>query len=228
MAFRDVVHETALDILGPSTHKHKDWFDENGEEINSLLEEKHSLHKIYLNNPNSTPIKDAYNAARRTVQQKLRQMEDRWLSNKADEIQEYADRNDMKNFYSGLKEIYSPTSSGSSPLLSVDGTLLITDKDKILERWAEHFNSVLNRPSSISDEAIARLPQIPVNTSLDNPTSLDETQKAIRMLSSGKAPGPDAIPAEIYKDGGTALQSSYTHCLSSCSNKKRFLRSTRM
>ena len=38
-AFRDVVHVTALDILGPSTHKHKDWFDENGQEISSLLEE---------------------------------------------------------------------------------------------------------------------------------------------------------------------------------------------
>ena len=140
-AFRNVVHETALDILGPSTHKHKDWFDENGKEIKSLLEEKHCLHRMYLNNPNSTLIKDAYNAARRTVHQKLRQMEYNWLSNKADEIQGYADRNDMKNFYAGLKEVYGPTSSGSSPLLSADGSSLITDKDKILECWAEHFSS---------------------------------------------------------------------------------------
>ena len=107
----------------------------------------------------------------------------------------------MKNFYAILKEVYGPTSSGSSPLLSADWTSLKAEKDKFLERWAAHFNSVLSRPSSISDEAIARLPQIPVNTSLDNPPSLAKTQKAICMLSSG----PAAIPAEIYKDGGGSL-----------------------
>ena len=69
---------------------------------------------MYLNNPNSIPIRDAYSTARKTVQQKLRQMEDNWLRNKADEIQEYADRNYMKNFYAGLKEVYGPSSSGSS------------------------------------------------------------------------------------------------------------------
>ena len=85
-AFRDIVHNTALDILGPSTRKHKDWFDDNNVEIKGLLHEKHCLCKMYLNNPNSIPIRDAYSIARKTVQQKLRQMEDNWLNNKADEI----------------------------------------------------------------------------------------------------------------------------------------------
>ena len=35
--------------------------------------------------------------------------------------------------------------------------------------------------------------------------TLLETQKAIRLLSSGKAPGSDSIPAEVYKEGGSAL-----------------------
>ena len=29
-----------------------------------------------------------------------------------------------------------------------------------------------------------------------------ETRKAVQQLSSGKAPGADAIPAEVYKSGG--------------------------
>ena len=48
----------------------------------------------------------------------------------------------MKNFYSGLKEIYGLTTSCTSPLLNIDGTTLITDKENILKRWAEHFDSV--------------------------------------------------------------------------------------
>ena len=71
-------------------------------------------------------------------------MQDAWLSDKADEIQSYADRHDTKKFYDALKAVYGPQSSGSSPLLSSDGTTILTDKKLILERWAEHFNSVLN------------------------------------------------------------------------------------
>lgn len=44
-------------------------------------------------------------------------MQDSWLNAKADEIQRYEDSHDMKNFYSGLKEVYWPTPSGSSALL---------------------------------------------------------------------------------------------------------------
>jgi len=204
-SLRDLIYKTATETLGPQTRKHKDWFDENCEEIKQLLDDKHHLHQAYLSNPKSLAKKDALNNIRRTVQQKLRQMQDAWLSNKADEIQGYADRRDYKNFYDALNEVYGPTSSGSNPLLSADGNTLITDKEKILDRWAEYFDNVLNRPSTINDEAITRLPQVPINEALGDPPALLETQRAIRLLSSGKAPGSDAIPAEIYKNGGTAL-----------------------
>ena len=128
-------------------------------------------------------------------------MQDSWLSKKADEIQSFADRKDMKKFFDALKTIYGPQSSGTIPLLSADGTSLLTDKEAVLKRWAEHFDGVLNQPSSISDEAINRLPQVECNALLDELPTVSETVKAIKLLSSGKAPGSDAIPAEIYKAG---------------------------
>ena len=55
----------------------------------------------------------------------------------------------MKNFYSSLREDYGPvTTASQSPLLSADGTTLMSDKDKVLERWAEHFEHIMNGPSS--------------------------------------------------------------------------------
>ena len=78
--------------------------------------------------------------------------------------------NDMKNFYSG----------DHPPLLSADGSTLITDKEEILDRWAEHFNSVLNRPSTINDEAIDRLPQVPIDVTLNDVPALEEIQKAVQ------------------------------------------------
>ena len=53
--------------------------------------------------------------------------------------------------------------------------------------------------------AINHLPQVPINEALDNPPTLLETQKVIRLLSSGKASGSDSIPVEVYKEGGSAL-----------------------
>ena len=79
-----------------------------------------------------------------------------------------------------------------------------------MKRWAEHFDGVLNRPSSINDEAINRLPQVECNLLLDELPTISETVKAIKLLSSSKAPGSDAIPAEIYKAGGPPVAEKLT------------------
>ena len=42
------------------------------------------------------------------------------------------------------------------------------EENAILERWTEHFNRVLNRPSSVNDNAINGLPQLECNVLLDD------------------------------------------------------------
>ena len=115
----------------------------------------------------------------------------------------------MNKFFDALK-VYGPQSSETTPLFSADGTSLLTDKEAILKRWAEHFDSVLNRPSSINDDASNRLPQVECNLLLDEFPTVAETLKATKLLSSGKDPGSDAIPAEIYKAGGTPVANKMT------------------
>nr|VZI14538.1 unnamed protein product [Spirometra erinaceieuropaei] len=137
-------------------------------------------------------------------------MQDAWTARKAEEIQGYADRNEWKNFFSAIKAVYGPPTKGTAPLLSADGCTLLTEKTQILQRWAEHFRGVLNRPSVISKAAIARLPQVETNADLDLPPSLQETIRAVQQLSSGKAPRSDAIPAEVYKHGGPLLMDHLT------------------
>ncbi|VDL93036.1 unnamed protein product [Schistocephalus solidus] len=81
---------------------------------------------------------------------------------------------------------------------------------QILNHWAEYFRSVLNQPSTVSDAAIDQLPELETNTDLDLLPSLQETIRAMRKLSSGKAPGSDMIPAEIYKHGGGQIMNQLT------------------
>ena len=123
---------------------------------------------MYSNNFDHRRLCSAsYISERFFFQTKLRDMQDSWLRKKTEEIQSFADRKDMKKFHDALKTIYGPKSYGATTLLSADGNTLLTDKEAILERWAEHFNSVLNRPSSINQDAIDRLPQIECNVLLD-------------------------------------------------------------
>nr|VZI14105.1 unnamed protein product [Spirometra erinaceieuropaei] len=206
---RDTVQSTALAVLGRALRQHQDWFDDNDAAIRNLLAEKNRLHKAYVDHPTDA-TKAAFYRSRRQLQERLREMQDVWTARKAEEIQGYADRNEWKNFFSAIKAVYGPPTKDTAPLLSADGSTLLTEKTQILQRWAEHFRGVLNRPSVISDAAIERLPQVETNVDLDLPLSLQETIRAVQQLSSGKAPGSDAIPAEVYKRGGPLLMDHLT------------------
>nr|VZH91194.1 unnamed protein product [Spirometra erinaceieuropaei] len=199
----------AADDAAATAENASDWFDDNDAAIRNLLAEKNRLHKAYVDHPTDA-TKAAFNRSRRQLQQRLREMQDAWTARKAEEIQGYADRNEWKNFFSAIKAVYGPPTKGTAPRLSADGNTHLTEKTRILQRWAEHFRGVLNRPSAISDAAIARLPQVETNVDLDLPPSLQETIRAVQQLSSGKAPRSDAIPAEVYKHGGPQLMDHLT------------------
>ena len=94
----------------------------------------------------------------------------------------------MKKLHDALKTTNGPKNSGATTLLSADGSTLLTDKEVILEKLAELFNGVLNRPSSINEDAIDRLTQIEYNVLLDEFPTVMETTKAVQQLSSSNAP----------------------------------------
>ena len=80
---------------------------------------------------------------------------------------------------------------------------------------------MLNRPAAINDEAIARLPQLATNLELDQPPSIEEVSKPIKQMTSGKAPGPDAIAAEVFKTGGKTILSQLTSLFQTMWNQEQ-------
>ena len=114
--FRDTVHSSAMDSLGPVSRKHQDWFDENDKKSRDS-EEKNQKHKVYFSDTTSVSNKAAYSKIFKIVQTRLRDVQDSWLSSKADEIQSFADRKDMKKFFDALKTAYGPQRSGTTLFL---------------------------------------------------------------------------------------------------------------
>ncbi|CAM4293297.1 unnamed protein product [Leuciscus chuanchicus] len=166
---RDITYNTAAEVLGFTTSKHKDWFDDQDVEAQALLNTMHTSHLAWVNDKSST-AKSAYTRARNTAQTCLREMKNRWWQSKAEELQSAADRHDMKTFYHGLKAVHGPLRAGSTPVLAIDGTLL-TDKAEILRCWVDHFQLVLNQPAAFDDSVLGDIAQWPTASDLDDTPS---------------------------------------------------------
>ena len=93
-----------FELIGPTTRKKQDGFDDNDEEIKEMLAGKNRLHRIYQLDQSSAAKKTAFTNIRTTVQTRLRNIQDSWLAAKADEIPKFADTHDSKRLYCALKQ----------------------------------------------------------------------------------------------------------------------------
>jgi hypothetical protein len=50
----------------------------------------------------------------------------------------------MRTFYEVLKTIYGPAHHVQALLRTSDGSTLLTDKEAIMQRWSEHFESLFS------------------------------------------------------------------------------------
>ena len=98
----------------------------------------------------------------------------------------------------------------TAPLKSTSGEI-ITDRAKQMERWAEHYQELYSRETTVTDMAIENTPSLPVMEELDTPPTIEELSKAIDSLANNKAPGKDSIPAEIIKAGKQSCLLSHLH-----------------
>ena len=129
------------------------------------------------------------------VLSKLHSMQDSWLSAKGDEIQSYTDRHHTKRFFDVLKAVSGPQYYGSSPLLSAD---------------AQPFSHTRSRFMSNGPNTLTVYSTASHNCASFERRGEEEVSKAIKLMTSGKAPGPDAISAEVYKMGSEAIRNQLT------------------
>ena len=95
-------------ILTSQTEKNQDWFDPNDQELQILMSRRDQAHQRVLQTRSTRSTTAAYKDACRLLQKHTRALKSDWWERKAVELQRAADRNDMKGFYSGLKEVWGP------------------------------------------------------------------------------------------------------------------------
>ena len=85
-----------------------------------------------------------------------------------------------------------------------DSGEIVTGNDKVTDRWVEYFEDLLNIEVSDDDPTNVQTDQEDV-LPVDNPITMEELEKAIKLTKDNKAPGPDEIPVETIKAGGIPL-----------------------
>ncbi|CAH1250247.1 Hypp8829 [Branchiostoma lanceolatum] len=171
----------------------------------ALINQKRSARLAWENRPTRAYLR-RFKKAKQEYQGRLRELQNLWCQDKAKEIQSYTDNRDLRRFFAATKEVFGPRRGGTNILLSADGITTLTEDQAILKRWKEHFQVLLNRPSTAADDLLRKVPQHPVRHWMSLPPSYTEFQKALKRMKAWKAPGPDSIPLELIAHGGELVE----------------------
>ncbi|VDP71061.1 unnamed protein product [Schistosoma curassoni] len=115
----------------------------------------------------------------------------------------------MRQLYDLTKKLAGNRRKPERPMKSKEGNV-ITNTEEQRNRWVEHFKELLNRPASLNPPNIEIAPtDLTFNV---GPPTIEVISMAIRQIKSGKAAGPDKIPAEALK-ADVALTAMILHIL---------------
>jgi hypothetical protein len=111
-------------------------------------------------------------------------------------------RKNIRDLYRGINEFKKGYQPRINMIKDENGNL-IADPQKVLNRWKNFFNHVLN-VHGVHD--VRRMDTQTAEPLVPEP-GLVEVEIAIGKLKSYKSPGTDHIPAELIKAGGETLYS---------------------
>ena len=129
------------------------------------------------------------------------------------ELQIPADRNNTKGFYDGLNEVWGPKKKGPVHLKSTDGMETFSDSKRVVARWSEYFQKLLNVPGDIDHEALDNIPQRITKRSLDEIPTMDEMAREIAGLKDDKPPRNSCRITEARRRKSVQQTASTHQCL---------------
>ncbi|XP_072050351.1 uncharacterized protein [Amphiura filiformis] len=196
---RDTIYNTAMETFGKRSKQNPNWFEAKILEMEPVVEAKRSALINYKSVPSKKTLATLQKAKRNAQRTARRCANDYWLT-LCQNIQLHVNSGNVRGMYEGIRKAFGPTTTKTAPIKSSDGAV-IKDRSKQMERWVEHYQELYSQENVVTEAALNSIKKQPEIEELDNPPSLEELCKAIDSLSSGKAPGKDAIPPEVIKAG---------------------------
>ena len=156
--------------------------------------------KTVLNNSRTRAAKakaqEEYTAVYSEVRRSIKKDKRDYIDDLVRQAETVVGQGNLRDLYLVTKKLTGKFQQTVKPVMDKNGNPLTTTKEQ-LKRWAEHFRELLNRPIPDSPPDIPSAEtELPI--SCDKPSKA-EIKKAIMTLRSGRAAGPDEIPAEAIK-----------------------------
>ena len=197
MELRDTLKEASEEVLGYGGRKKEEWMSEGSwEKLGQRKEIKKGMLREDLTEDEMEVLKGQYKEKDGEVKKSVRLDKRRFMEGKAAEAEEAAGRGDSRTLYQISKSLGKGKSFGGQGQVKNGEGEILAGEDEQRERWAEHFQGVLNReePQSTPDFEVGE----PLEISTEA-FSLSEVTDAIGKMKSNKAAGSDGIAAELFK-----------------------------
>ena len=205
---KDAVNTTCEEIIGRRKPQQKDWISvETMRKIQTRRDKKEAVNSSRTRAAKVTAQKE-HTAANREVKKSVKTDKRNFVEGLAQEAEKAAASRNMKQLYDTTRKLAGKFKKSERPIRDKNGIVLM-GADKQLNRWAEHFEELLNRqvPQNQPDIQPAET-DLPIDC---NKPTREEIKKAIAHMKNGKVAGPDGIPAEALKaDVNTSVEMLYS------------------
>ena len=185
---------TSEKTLGYQESHRKPWISDD---TWKLIEERRCLKHSVLSGGSRLSQSNPYKEKSKEVKKSARNDKRRYIEGKAQEAEDAEKRGDTKTLYKITRELTSSRTASCSVIKDKDGKHLVTE-DEQRTRWAEHFNTILNRPEPETQAEIrcSSTREFEMNK---RPITCTEIEEAIKETKGNRAPGEDKITADMLK-----------------------------
>ncbi|CAH8626502.1 unnamed protein product [Schistosoma haematobium] len=193
---KEAITSTCHEVLGHKKHHHKEWI--TVDTLDKILERRNKKAAINTSRTRAEKAKAQaeYTEINKQVKRSIRTDKRKYVEDLATTAEKAAREGNMRKLYDTTKKLSGNRRKPERPVKSKEGEV-ITNIEEQQNRWVEHFKELLNRPAPLNPSNIEAAPtDLPINV---GPPTIEEISMAIRQIKSGKAAGPDNIPAEALK-----------------------------
>ncbi|VDO48722.1 unnamed protein product [Schistosoma margrebowiei] len=204
---KEAITSTCHEVLGHKKHHHKEWI--TVDTLDKIQERRNKKAAINTSRTRAEKVKAQaeYTVVNKQVKRIIRTDKRKYVEDLAKTAEKAAREGNMRQLYDITKKLSGNRRKPERPVKSKEGEV-ITKIEEQQNRWVEHFKELLNRPASLNPPNVEAAPtDLPINV---GPPTIEEISMAIRQIKSGKAAGPDNIPAEALKADDNTMETSST------------------